>query len=109
MTDQAVPSDAESKFIDRLIAREAASQQVTLLVGSGLGDPKAPTAVDVMTLANRYAEGRNDEGDLRNALARVPDGPTRYDDYRRVLADWLAPDEFDAIAQQSVLLRYRPK
>jgi hypothetical protein len=109
VTDPTAPTGPESVFVKRLLKCDDDGHRVTLLLGSGLGDPHAPRAADIMRLADRYAEGRNDEGDLRDALDQVRDSATAYEDYRRVLTAWLAPDEFDAIAQQSVLLRYRPQ
>ena len=109
------PAAAEIEFIRRLAARDRDGQRITLLVGAGLGDPDAPRAADVINLADRYAEGRNDDGDLGEALRQVRDGPAGrnpallYREYRRILADWLSADEFDAIAQQSVLQRYQPQ
>ncbi|BEL06301.1 hypothetical protein Q0Z83_044920 [Actinoplanes sichuanensis] len=115
MTEQVRPlQDAEEDLIKQLVARYGMGQRITLVVGSGLGDPAAPRLVDVIRLAEQYARGRDDDGDLTEALHRVREstgegGPAAlYEGYRRVLADWISADEFDAIAQLSVLKRYRP-
>ncbi|XVU28413.1 hypothetical protein ACQPZJ_15615 [Actinoplanes sp. CA-054009] len=109
------PPPAEIELVERLAESEVNGERVTLVVGSGLGDPAAPRVADVIQLADRYAHGRNDDGDLQEALlqaraACAEDTPAAlFEEYQRVLADWLSADEFDAIAQQSVLQRYQPQ
>jgi hypothetical protein len=115
MNDVMPPLPAETELIERLAESEGNGERVTLVVGSGLGDPAAPRAADVIALADRFAHGRNDDGDLQEALRQARSGRAEetpaalFGEYRRVLADWLSADEFDAIAQQSVLQRYRPQ
>lgn len=107
--------DAASELITRLKNLDDRGESVTLVVGSGLDDQHIPRVGDFIKLANRFAEGRNDDGDLRRDLAQaVKDCADRspgalYPEYRRVLSGWLSADEFDAIAQQAVLLQYRPQ
>ncbi|GID26894.1 SIR2 family protein [Paractinoplanes brasiliensis] len=110
MTEQAA-----SALISRLQRMDDRGECVTLVVGSGLDDQHIPRVSDFVKLANRFAEGRNDDGDLKRALDQAcKDCAGRspgalYPEYRRVLTGWLSADEFDAIAQQAVLLQYRPQ
>ena len=107
--------DAASALIGRLQKMDDRGERVTLVVGSGLDDQRIPRVSDFIKLANRFADGRNDDGDLKRALDQAREDcadrspGALYPEYRRVLAGWLSADEFDAIAQQAVLLQYRPQ
>jgi hypothetical protein len=106
---------AEAALIERLLDSDRAGERVTLVIGSGLGDQAVPRVAAVIAVAERFADGRNDDGDLKQALRQARDEvgdrspATVYTEYRRVLAGWLSADEFNAIAQQTVLPRYRPQ
>jgi len=110
-----VTGDAATALISQLESLERRGESVTLIIGSGLDDQHIPRVSDFIRLADRFAAGRNDDGDLRRALDQaVKDFEDRspgafYQEYRRVLTGWLSPGEFDAIAQQAVLLQYRPQ
>jgi hypothetical protein len=99
-----VTETAESALLERLVESDRNGERITLVVGSGLDDQHMPRVSDVIAVAERFAAGRNDDGDLREALKQARedciDGSpgTRYEEYRRVLAGWLSADELDAIA-----------
>lgn len=109
MTEDVVPA-----LVARLRLSYDSGEHITLIVGSGLDDQHVPRVTDFIALADRFAEGRDDDGDLRQALRQAADEcadqspAVRYLAYRRVLTGWLSADEFDAIAQQAVLQQYRP-
>ena len=86
--------------------------QITLLLGSGLTAKAIPRVGAVLSIADTYAEGRNDEGALEHALSQAraklgaaPDIDV-YRAYRRVFTDWVSRGAFDVIAQQAVLGAY---
>ena len=116
MTDLpgAAVTPEEAKFVARLVRSERNEERITLVVGSGLGEGAAPRVADVNALAERYAAGRSDEGDLRRALEQARRGASAggpaavYEAYREVLAAWVSANEVDAIVQQAVLQMYRP-
>ena len=86
--------------------------QITLLLGSGLTAKAIPRVGAMLSIADTYAEGRNDEGALEHALsqARAKLGAAAdidvYRAYRRVFTDWVSRGAFDVIAQQAVLGAY---
>lgn len=101
----------ETRLVIELLRSMDNGEQITLVLGSGIG---APRVADVLRLADQYAAGRGDGGDLSRALTqargRVDAGsPNRlYAAYRQVFAAWVSGEEFDVIVQQAVLERYRP-
>jgi hypothetical protein len=105
---------AESELLGRLRRSYAGGERITLVIGSEIDENAIPRVTDVIDVAERYARGRNDDGDLDEALKQARegwDGVSRaalYERFRRVLLDWLSPEEYNAIAQQTVLHRYRP-
>lgn len=105
----------EEALVDELVRGIRNGEQVTLLVGSGVTAPAVPLLSQILDLAQRYAAGVGDEGDLARALAQARQevGPAArtaelYVAYRRVFADWVSHGEFDVVAQQAVLAAYRP-
>jgi hypothetical protein len=104
----------ERQLLDRLMEDIASEEPVTLLLGSGLGGTVSPRVQDIVRLADQYATGRGDGGDLVRALAQAkrrlttPSPTAVYAEYRRVFAAWVSGSEFDVIAQQAVLEAYRP-
>jgi hypothetical protein len=115
LTDESdTGASAETRLVELLQRSDADGDRVTLVIGSGLDDHAIPRVADVIDVAKRYAEGRDDEGDLQEALREAErrcaeDSPgALYDHVRRALLDWLSPGEYNAIAQQTVLHRYRP-
>jgi hypothetical protein len=106
---------AESAFVARLVQGERNDERISLVLGSGLGAGAVPRVAEVIALAERYAAGRGDQGDLRRALSQArrghsdPSPAALYEAYRTVLTAWVSVDEFDAIAQQAVLQMYRPQ
>ncbi|MDR7276449.1 SIR2 family protein [Catenuloplanes atrovinosus] len=105
---------SEQLLADRLYESFRREEQITLILGSGIGADATPGVADVLRLAEQYAVGRSDGGDLTRmlALARVRrgEGPPSelYTEYRRIFANWVGGDGFDVIAQQAVLEKYRP-
>src|SRR5690349_11744853 len=105
---------AEERLVARLMASLRNEEQVTLILGSGIGGDATPRVSNVLRLAEQYAAGRSDNGDLRRALEQARDraegtSPTEiYSAYRQVFASWVSSDEFDVIVQQAVLEKYRP-
>ncbi|NMO54073.1 hypothetical protein HH310_23175 [Actinoplanes sp. TBRC 11911] len=106
--------DASAALVDRLLESDRNGEHITLVVGSGLDDQYVPQVSHFIELADRFADGRNDDGDLQKALRQASEDcadqslAALYPQYRRVLTGWLSADEFDAIAQQAVLQQYRP-
>jgi hypothetical protein len=110
----AIPA-GEQELLDSLVASVANGEQITLLLGSGVTGTAVPRLPQVIELAERYAAGVGDEGELSQALAQAraelgasPAPVDVYVAYRRVFADRLSPGEFDVVAQQAVLAAYRP-
>jgi len=106
----------EDALVDALVRCVHEDEPVVLLVGSGVTAPHVPPVGAILELADRYAGGRGDDGDLSAALAQARRelGPAAarievYLAYRRVFADWVSGGEFDVVAQQAVLQAYRPK
>jgi hypothetical protein len=105
---------AEDLLVQRLLDCQRNEEQITLVLGSGIGKNATPRVADVLRLAEQYATGLSDGGNLTRALAqargRVGErSPVEtYAAYRQAFAAWVASDEFDVIAQQAVLEMYRP-
>jgi hypothetical protein len=110
------PLPAEERLVARLYDAYRDEEQITLILGAGVGGTATPWVADVLRLAEQYAVGRSDGGDLTQALAharaRVPSGGAApmevYTAYRQVFGAWVSSNEFDVIVQQAVLERYRP-
>jgi hypothetical protein len=106
-------SPGEAMLLDRLTAGLRESEQITLVLGSGVSAGAVPRIPGVLAIADKYAAGRNDEGALDRALAQArselvgPPAPIElYVAYRQVFTDWVARGAFDVIAQQAVLKAY---
>jgi hypothetical protein len=107
---------AEERLVGRLYDAYRDEEQITLILGSGVGGTATPRVADMLRLCEQYAVGRSDGGDLTQALAqaraRVPAGgavPMEiYAAYRQVFGAWVSSNEFDVIVQQAVLEKYRP-
>ncbi|MFI5843154.1 hypothetical protein ACIA8K_25930 [Catenuloplanes sp. NPDC051500] len=105
---------SEQLLADRLFDSFQREEQITLILGSGIGRDATPGVGDVLRLAEQYAVGRSDGGDLTRMLqlarARRGEGAHTdlYTEYRRIFANWVGGDGFDVIAQQAVLEKYRP-
>ncbi|GIM97809.1 hypothetical protein [Paractinoplanes toevensis] len=114
MTGDPAIDDVQARMVRLLVECEENGEHITLVIGSGLDDQHVPRVSDVIRLADRFADGRNDDGDLQLALRKAredcadPSPAALYAQYRQVLAGFLSSDEFDAIAQQAVLQQYRP-
>ncbi|GLY95776.1 hypothetical protein [Actinoplanes sp. NBRC 103695] len=108
-------SAGEAMLLGRLSASLSGSEQITLMVGSGVSASVVPRVPGLLEIADQYAAGRNDEGSLQRALAqaRARLGPVPaidvYRAYRRVFSDWVSAGAFDVIAQQAVLKAYAPE
>ncbi len=104
----------EARMVDRLMDSVQRDEELTFIVGSGFGAGAVPRVADILHLAEQYALGRGDGGDLSRALARAQAdfagrSPTvMYAEYRRLFTAWVSRGEFDVIAQQAVLETYRP-
>jgi SIR2-like protein len=103
----------EVMLLARLTASLRESEQITLVLGSGVTATAIPRIPGLLAIADKYAAGRNDEGALERALAQaraeLPSPPAPIDlyrEYRRVFTDWVSPGAFDVIAQQAVLKAY---
>jgi hypothetical protein len=94
LTDESdTGASAETRLVELLQRSDADGDRVTLVIGSGLDDHAIPRVADVIDVAKRYAEGRDDEGDLQEALREAErrcaeDSPgALYDHVRRALLD----------------------
>ncbi len=105
-------SDAELSLVRELI--ECMGDEVTFIVGSGVGGSSTLRVASIVRLADQYALGRGDGGDLSRALAEAKvrlanaSETAIYAEYRRLFGAWVSGAEFDVIAQQAVLDAYRP-
>ena len=63
---------AEERLVARLMASLRNEEQVTLILGSGIGGDATPRVANVLRLAEQYAAGRSDK---RRAAARSRAGP----------------------------------
>ena len=112
--EDTAPSPGEERLLELLEPSFSIhnDDQVVLLLGSGFTAAAIPGVRGVLEIADRYAEGRNDDGALANALrqARTELGRAAdidvYRAYRRVFTDWESIGAFDVIAQQAVLGAY---
>jgi hypothetical protein len=108
-------STGEALLLARLSTSLAGSEQITLMLGSGLTASVVPRPPGLLEIADQYAAGRNDEGALQRALAQArarlvnPAPVDVYRAYRRVFSDWVSAGAFDVIAQQAVLKAYTPE
>jgi hypothetical protein len=106
----------EPTLVERLYQAYRDEEQITLILGSGVGGTATPRVADMLRLSEQYAVGRSDGGDLTQALAHArARAPSRgampmeiYTAYRQVFAAWVSSNEFDVIVQQAVLEKYRP-
>jgi hypothetical protein len=106
-----VPDPATADLVERLVRAVRRGEHMTLLVGSGVTAPAVPDVAGMLALADDYAAGRDDRGDLTQALelARAAGDPwTVYLGYRRAFANWVSGNEFDVVAQEAVLQAYQP-
>src|SRR5687767_2773956 len=101
------PTPAEDALLEALITSINNDEEVTLVLGSGLMSSDVPRAADIVRLADQYALGRGDGGDLSRALTqartRLGDSSATaiYAEYRRIFAAWVSGADFDVIAQQA--------
>ncbi|HEU4423399.1 MAG TPA: hypothetical protein VFR67_12785 [Pilimelia sp.] len=107
-----MPYAATADLIERLVHAVRRGEHITLIVGSGVTAPAVPTVSDMLALADDYAAGRDDKGDLTRALeqarATLDDPVALYVAYRRAFANWVSGTEFDVVAQEAVLQAYQP-
>jgi hypothetical protein len=107
-----VPDPATADLVERLVRAVRRGEHVTLLVGSGVTTPAVPDVAGMLALADDYAAGRDDRGDLTQALEQArtasDDPRTVYVGYRRAFASWVSGNEFDVVAQEAVLQAYQP-
>jgi len=108
-------SIGEDSLAEQLVLAVRNEEEVTLLLGSGVTAQAVPRVDRILALAERYAAGRGDDGDLARALAQARTELNAealpfdvYCAYRRVFVDWVSGDGFDVVAQQAVLEAYRP-
>ncbi|MET7396044.1 SIR2 family protein [Dactylosporangium sp. NPDC005572] len=101
-------------LLDEIAGAIGRGAQITLILGAGLTQPAVPGLTGIVELADRYAAGLGDDGELTQALhqAREELGPRAapievYLAYRRVFTARRSPGEFDVVAQQAVLAGYR--
>ncbi|WP_238011072.1 SIR2 family protein [Dactylosporangium sp. AC04546] len=101
-------------LLDEIAGAIGHGAQITLILGAGLTQPAVPGLTGIVELADRYAAGLGDDGELTQALhqARQELGPQAapievYLAYRRVFTARRSPGEFDVVAQQAVLAGYR--
>ena len=98
---------------ERLYEHARQRQPVTFLVGSGASAAVIPAVRAMLALADEYARHHPTGAGLRAALGReredhAGDDIGLYDAYRRQFAAWIKGNEFDVVAQESVLRAYRP-
>ncbi|WP_432840615.1 SIR2 family protein [Dactylosporangium sp. CA-092794] len=104
----------EDRLIDEIVSGIRRGGTVTLILGAGMTMPAVPGLEELIELAERYAAGLGDDGELTQALrqAREALGPYAlpievYLTYRRVFTARRSPGEFDVVVQQGVLAAYR--
>ncbi|WP_433086222.1 SIR2 family protein [Dactylosporangium sp. CA-052675] len=104
----------ELRLIDEIVSAIRHGGTVTLVLGAGMTMPVVPGLGDLVELADRYAAGLGDDGELTQALRQAREGldphalPIElYLAYRRVFTARRSPGEFDVVAQQAVLAGYR--
>ncbi|WP_432989004.1 SIR2 family protein [Dactylosporangium sp. CA-233914] len=104
----------ELRLIEEVVSAIRHGGTVTLILGAGMTMPAVPGLEELVELADRYAAGLGDDGELIQALhqARAALGPHAlpievYLAYRRVFTARRSPGEFDVVVQQAVLAGYR--
>ncbi|WP_433059715.1 SIR2 family protein [Dactylosporangium sp. CS-033363] len=104
----------ELRLIDEVVTAIRHGGTVTLILGAGMTMPAVPGLAELVELADRYAAGLGDDGELTQALRQARAGldphalPIElYLAYRRVFTARRSPGEFDVVAQQAVLAGYR--
>src|SRR3954451_6428864 len=104
----------ELRLIDEVVSAIRHGGTVTLILGAGMTMPAVPGLEELVELADRYAAGLGDDGELTQSLrqARGRLDPHAlpievYLQYRRVFTARRSPGEFDVVAQQAVLAGYR--
>lgn len=107
-----MPVPATAELIERLVHAVRRGEHITLLVGAGVSGPVVPDVAGTLALADDYAAGRDDRGDLAQALEQArtasDDPHVVYLGYRRAFANWVSGNEFDVVAQEAVLQAYQP-
>ncbi|GAA2601945.1 hypothetical protein GCM10010399_35890 [Dactylosporangium fulvum] len=101
-------------LLDEIAEAIGRGEQITLILGAGMTMPAVPGPAGIVELAERYAAGLGDDGELTQALRQAREeldpqaAPIEvYLAYRRVFTARRSPGEFDVIAQQAVLAGYR--
>ncbi|GAA0726322.1 SIR2 family protein [Dactylosporangium roseum] len=101
-------------LLDEIAEAIGRGEQITLILGAGMTMPAVPGLAGIVALAERYAAGLGDDGELTQALRQAREeldaraAPIEvYLAYRRVFTARRSPGEFDVIAQQAVLAGYR--
>ncbi|GAA2513723.1 SIR2 family protein [Pilimelia columellifera] len=104
--------DGAAALVEHLVAAVRRGEHLTLLVGSGLTVPAVPGVAQMLALADEYAAGRDDRGELAQELgharAASDDPAAVYRAYHRAFASWVSGNEFDVVAQEAVLQAYQP-
>jgi hypothetical protein len=107
-----VPDTGAVELVERLVRAVRRGEHISLFVGSGVTAPAVPTLSGMLALADDYAAGRDDRGDLAQSLERArassSDPFAVYLGYRRAFASWVSGNEFDLVAQEAVLHAYQP-
>ncbi|MFI5909607.1 SIR2 family protein [Dactylosporangium sp. NPDC051541] len=104
----------ELRLIDEVVSAIRHGGTVTLILGAGMTMPAVPGLDELVELADRYAAGLGDDGELTQSLRQARESldphalPIEiYLAYRRVFTARRSPGEFDVVAQQAVLAGYR--
>ncbi|GAA3303766.1 hypothetical protein GCM10020218_102000 [Dactylosporangium vinaceum] len=104
----------ELRLIDEVVSAIRHGGTVTLILGAGMTMPAVPGLGELVELADRYAAGLGDDGELTQSLRQAREAldphalPIEvYLAYRRVFTARRSPGEFDVVAQQAVLAGYR--
>ncbi|HEX5741681.1 MAG TPA: SIR2 family protein [Pilimelia sp.] len=101
-----------AELVDHLARAVRRGEHLTVLVGSGLTVPVVPGVPDMLALADDYAAGRDDLGELVASLAQAraaeQEPAAVYRAYHRAFANWVSGNEFDIVAQEAVLHAYQP-
>jgi hypothetical protein len=100
------------ELVERLVGLARRGAPVTLIVGPQLTASAVPDIEELLRLAEQYAESRPENPALRAALQRArtehTDDLSVYRAYRAALANYIAANEFDVVAQEAVLRAYQP-
>ncbi|MER7003925.1 SIR2 family protein [Dactylosporangium sp. NPDC000555] len=104
----------EDGLIEEIVSAIRHGGTITLMLGAGMTMPAVPGLEGLIELAERYAAGLGDDGELTQALHQARESlPSHalpieaYLAYRRVFTARRSPGEFDIVAQQAVLAGYR--